>query len=224
MPTAPIFPYMPGVGFPKGRSVGQWDTTIQAAMSGKETRFANRTQARYKYTLVAKALDSSGANAGLVADSKQILDAFFNATLGGALLFNYWDEDDNTADGVEYGVGDGTSTQFQLGRSVQGWFDYIFAPIISGGAVYVRPGNTSLVAPYSAPVLEDNGALVSSSAYSISQSGLVTFGAAPAAGHALTWSGSYFWPCNFDDDTLDMSKFMGSLWEAKKIAFTTRIF
>lgn len=219
-----IFPYMPGLSYPVGRSVGQWDTTIQVSVSGKETRFANRTQARYKYSLSVEGLDSLGTNTSLIAFSRQILDAFFNSTLGGALVFFFWDTEDNTVFGAEFGTGDSLTTQFQLLRDNQGSVDYIFAPIISGGTVYPQPGNTGLTAQFSAVEIFNNGTLVSSSAYTISSSGLVTFSSPPAGGAVLTWTGSYFWPCNFDDDTLQASKFMMGLWEAKSIKFTTRIY
>jgi hypothetical protein len=45
--TTLVFPYLPGLGWPVTRSPGNFDTVIQTAMSGKEVRFANRTQARY---------------------------------------------------------------------------------------------------------------------------------------------------------------------------------
>ena len=367
-----LFPYLPGLTWPVGRSVGQWDTTRQVSVSGKETHFANRTQARYAYTLDVEALDANGSRAALVAYSKQALEAMFNATFGGALIFNFWDADDSAVVGQPFGTGDGATTTFQLYRTTAGgWSDAVFAPVIAGSApVQVQAGTGGAWAPnnmaawssdltnaawtktsstvtsgvsdpfggstaftltataangyvsqfdaatvglpslvfsvwvrrrtgsgavqfynddtggwtnvaltsswrrlsvsnglgvysgigvnlttsgdavdlygpqieanasgspgayiataaapaYGSPILYANGTVIATSAYTLSSSGLVTFTAAPSSGVALTWSGSYWWPCNFDDDTLSMSKFMGGLWEAKAIKFTTRIF
>jgi hypothetical protein len=222
--AAPVFPYLPGLTVPVTRSAGAFDTTTQVAMSGKEVRFANRTQARYKYELTVSGLDSSGANAGLVAYSKQALEGFFAQCLGGALIFNYFDVDDFQATAQQFGVGDGVTTAFQLARALGGWSDLIFAPLNQVGPVVVpSPNGRTMNAPNPSPTIYDNGSPVPSANYSITN-GLVAFNAAPISGHALTWTGNFYWPCNFDDDTLALAKFMGGLWEAKKIAFTTRIF
>ena len=221
--TTPIFPYLPGITYPVDRTAGLFDTVKQVAASGKETRFARQTQARYRYTLEITGLDSRNRDPTLGLYSKQIFEGFYNSLLGGALIFNFWDTEDNTVVNGGFGTGDGTTTQFQLGRPNQGSFDNIFAPILSGGTVYVQPGST-LTPAYAAPLIYNNGSLVSSSAYSISSSGIVTFNAAPGSGAALTWTGCWFWPCNFDDDSLDLSNIWFGVWSAKKVTFTTRVF
>lgn len=223
--TTLVFPYLPGMTWPVGRSVGAFDTTTQVAMSGKQNSFANRTQARYKYEVTFAALDSSGANAGLIANSQQTLAGFFNQCLGGALIFNFWDVDDNLATTQPFGVGDGATTAFQLARGSGGWSDNVFAPLNSGSPVTVpsASGGTT-TAPYAKPNVYINGSLQSAATYSLSAYGVVTFNSAPSTGAALTWTGNFYWPCNFDDDTIALSKFMSGLWEAKSVKFTTRIF
>ena len=222
--TTPVFPYLPGLGWPVTRSPGDFDTVIQTAMSGKEVRFANRTQARYKYELVVESLSSNSANANLVARSKQLLEGFYNQCLGGALIFNYFDVDDYETIAQQFGVGDGSTAAFQLVRALGGWVDNIYAPLNQAGPVVVpSPNGGTMNAPYPAPLIYDNASLVSSSNYTI-VNGLVTFNTPPTSGHALTWTGDYWWPCNFDEDTISLAKFMGGLWEAKSIKFTTRVF
>ena len=49
----------------------------------------------------------------------------------------------------------------------------------------------------------------------------VTISPAPAAGAALSWTGTYFWLCRFDEDSLEFSNFMYLFWELKKCSFTT---
>ena len=412
-----VFPYLPGLTWPVDRSEGLFDTTTQVSGSGKKTSFANKTQATYRYSLAFEGLDSSGANAGLIAYSKQALSGFFNQTLGGAAIFNFFDVDDGQATAQSFGTGDGATATFQLARSSSGWVDYVFAPMNAaaptlvpgpaGGQVYApnnlwvnanslgsaylgnvtvaagatdpaggtlavtmsetaatgihfllagansRPagvpvtysvyvkqgtsryaaigldngspsyagagmvvdlqtgtilssltfngagaalttrisaapngfwrvslsfipdatttyweayvfgcasssptygqsyaGNTAnniivafpqveasvaiggpsvylptlSAANFGAPSIFKAGVLQDPSTWSLGSTGAITFASAPAGGAALTWTGPYYWPCQFDDDALAASKFMGGLWEAKKVSFTTRIF
>ena len=219
-----IFPYLPGLAFPVDRVAGNWDTTREVAVSGKEVRYANRTQARRKYTVDIEGLDSSGKYSSITTNSLQQLEAFFNSCFGSALIFNFWDVDDNTVTGQQFGTGDGATTAFQLVRTASGYVDNIFAPLTAGGTITVPSANGGTTsAPYSVPAIYAAGTLVSSANYSITN-GLVTFNTAPASGAALTVNMSYYWPCNFDDDSLALSKFMYGLYEAKKLSFTTRIF
>jgi hypothetical protein len=219
--STPVFPYLPGMSWPVERSIGKFDTTRQEAMSGKVVTFANRTQARYQYTVTIEAVDAAGIYANLVAYSKQTLEGFFNSLLGGASLFNFWDVDDNTAVTQGFGTGDGVTTTFQLARALStSWSDYIYAPITSGGTVVVpsgtSPGTTN--APYTTVTVFDNGGAAGT--YSVSSLGLVTFTTPPAPGHALTWTGCYYQLCRFDDDQMDLSKFMPSAYGVNKLSFT----
>lgn len=413
--TSPLFPYLPGLTFPVERAP-VWDTSIETAVSGREARYANRTQPRYRYAVPISGLDAGGQFPGLVANSKHALEALFNATAGGAGVFNFWDADDCTVERQPFGTGDGATTQFQLYRTTPGgWSDAVYAPVLapsapkltqaggltyaphnfltnsflgssdgltgSGftiagsqadpfggtsavlmtetattavhyswdyssftvsqalvGSIYLKPGTVSIaqivcqsasgsnpgffanfdlaagsvtnagvtgggafasaaIAPvgggwqrcsiygvtnvgdagcgftvvglggnrsagltpsyagstgntfsaafpqleyasaggapsifkptlvpmnYGSPSILANGAL-QTSGYSISATGLVTFNSAPSNGAALTWTGAYWWPCTFDDDTLALSKIMGGIWSVDKIGFTTRI-
>ena len=223
--TAPVFPYLPSLAFPVKRSGGNFDTTTQVAMSGKKTTFANRTQASRKYEIVVTGLDSSGAWATLVANSLQAVEGLFNQCLGSALIFNYWDVDDCQVVAQEFGVGDGVSTKFQLARAAGGWADLIFAPLNSAGPIVVPNPNGpgTINAPYPLPLIYIAGVL-QTSGYTVSSSGLVTFTPAPSGGAALTWTGNFYWPCNFDDDMIPLSKDAGGRWSAKSIKFSTRIF
>jgi hypothetical protein len=111
--TTPVFPYLPGLTWPIDRAP-IWDTSVQKALSGKQTRFANKTQPTYRYSAVISGLDSSGTFSSLSAYSKQSLEALFNQTQGGAGIFNFFDPYDSFASAQQFGVGDGTTTAFQL--------------------------------------------------------------------------------------------------------------
>lgn len=366
------FPYLPGLTFPVERSSAQFDTTTQIAMSGKKTTFANRVQGVYEYNLTVDALDSGGANAALVNNSWQTLVGFINQCYGGALVFNYFDVDDNAAVAQNFGTGDGVTTAFQLSRAIGGWGDNIFAPLnvsspvlvpaLLGGQVYaphnllensntfngagwgvaagsytlansvsdpfggttawtmtatsagasinnttaivgnfvssiwlrrrtgvgvirlytpdqVTPVTVALTAAWTRfstasansagplvfsqiqiqtsgdaidifgaqveqslvttpstyiptlsapnpgkPRILKAGVMQDPSTYTIGPTGVVTFTSAPSALAALTWFGNYYWPCNFDEDSIAMTKMWLNTWDAKSIKFTTRIF
>jgi uncharacterized protein (TIGR02217 family) len=90
-----------------------------------------------------------------------------------------------------FGTGDGLTRSFQLTKTYT-----------RGPATYVRKIGLPLLANL---VIWDNAGLVSPTAYSVTRpGGLVTFTAAPLAGHALTWGGLFDIPVRFDaDDSLD---------------------
>jgi hypothetical protein len=56
--------------------------------------------------------------------------------------------------------------------------------------------------------------------YSLSTTNLVTFTSAPASTVPLLWSGSFYYRCRFDADSLDFGEFMYRLWDLKKLTLT----
>ena len=201
-----ILPTLPGITWPVDKSVGQFDTTVQTSISGKENRHINRIQPRYTYTIQIAALDSNGTNAGLIYNSLQTLVGFFNQCYGKALAFQYIDPDDNSIITQPFGAGDSTTTTFQLCRTLGDFTDNVFA--LTGS-----------------PLIYLNGAIQTSGTnYSFNmQTGIVTFTAAPSLGASLTWTGTYAWWCAWDNDALDLSNFASGLYEMKKASFSTKI-
>lgn len=143
----------------------------------------------------------------------------FMATYGGAGLFLFTDPNDNTVVNNSQScliaapsgsllasqlTGDGSTTQFQLGRKIDQGLDVIQQ--VSNVNVYV------------------NGTLATGVTVS---DGMVTFASAPAAGATLTWSGSFQYLCRFTDDTLkDLARTSknqsGFLWSCPSISFESR--
>jgi hypothetical protein len=98
-------------------------------------------------------------------------------------------------------TGDGTSTIFQLARPIGQAVDVLQQ--VTGVHVFVA--GTEVAA-------------------TVSDSGVVTFAAAPANGAVLTWSGNFRYLCQFTEDTLrDLAtvdkNFAGWLWSCGSIAF-----
>jgi hypothetical protein len=126
----------------------------------------------------------------------QLMGLYFSCNgRAGTFLFN--DPFDNTVTAANFGTGDGSSQTFQLVR-----------PMGTGGNDIVQNLN-------GAPSLYNNGTLLTSG-YSIDSKGVVTFDSAPADGHALTWTGSFYFRLRFKEDTLqELKEFFNEAWTAQ---------
>ena len=193
--TIPTFPTLIGQAFPFIRKP-LWQTLTLSSVSGRRARYPLRNIPQYQFSLVYDLLRS-----GPFYSELQSLMGFYNLMRGsyGVFQFNY--ADDNTATNNLFGVGDGSSTTFQLMRSYGGVTEPVFAPVTT--AVYV------------------NGTQAAN--YSLSPTGMVTFTTPPSGGAQLTWTGTFNWLCRFDDDSVEFSKFADQFWEVQKITFTTEI-
>lgn len=89
----------------------------------------------------------------------------------------------------QFGTGDGATTVFQLTKKYT-----------SGPSTYTK----TIFKPVAGTVqIANNSSLVAPSGYTLdTTTGLVTFGAAPAAGHKLTWGGEFDRPVQFGMDKL----------------------
>jgi uncharacterized protein (TIGR02217 family) len=192
-----VLPTLPGMNFPVGRSP-IWQTDVQYSVSGKRTSISNWTYPKWKYTIGFDVLRSNA-----LAELQQMV-GFFNARQGRFDTFLFNDPDDNSVLLQGFGFGDGTTTKFQLARAYGG---------------YVEP--VLVVNSTPAPQIYVNGTLkIGGTDYTLNvTTGLVTFVTAPANGTALTWTGAYYWRCEFLDDQIDPSKFMTQLWELKTLNF-----
>ena len=188
--TTPTFPTLQGLAWPVNR-VPKWDTLKQTPWSGKDTRLQKWSYPIYEFTLTFNYLSATDyAN----------IEGFYNLAGGAAQMFQFQDANDKSVTNQGFGTGDGATTTFQLVRSFGGFVMPIFAPTGS-------------------PTIKDNGATVNPANYTINATGLVTFTAAPTAGHALTWTGNFNWLCWFTDDALSLSEIMKNIFELKKLIF-----
>lgn len=192
--SVPVFPLLPGIAYPRPRAA-RWDTVKQDALSGKRTRYPLWTFPVYEYELTFSYLRSDANTA-----EWQALLGFINSVQGAAQLWAYSDPDDNSVSAQPFGSGDGVSTSFQLVRTIGGFTEPVFlvkgSPVVKVAGVTVTPASIS---PY----------------------GAVNFASPPAGGAALSWSGSYYWPCRFDEDLTSFSKFLVAIYELKSLKFST---
>jgi len=187
-----VYPTLPGLDFSVVRDVIAPPVAIKTTPSLREYRGRDSTYTRYGYTLVYAFLRSAAAYNEL-----QTLLGFYNLVGGTFDSFLFTDPDDSVASAMQFAVGNGSTTVFQLTRSVGGFAE----------AIYDFNGSVSVF---------DNGTNVGSGV-SVSSTGVATFTTAPAAGHLLTWSGSYYRRCRFTGEKMSATKFMNLLWEARKV-------
>jgi hypothetical protein len=195
--TGPVFPTLPGITYPVKRSPN-WRAVKQDGLSGKRTRLSLFTDPTYSFELPFSFLRSDSVNL-----EWQQLQGFINSLNGAVGLFGFTDPDDNSVSGQGFGEGDGTTLgPFQLVRALGGFAEPVF--LLNGY-----------------PTIYVNG--IVNTQWKIDAFGNVFFnsGNAPASGALLSWSGSYYWPCRFDEDTTDFSKFLNQIFELKSLKFTT---
>jgi len=181
-----------------------WNTGEQVALSRKRSTIAYMAYPAIHFELEYELLRDD-----LTTSDLKAIVGLFNACQGKAGTFLFTDPDFNTfssSNQQSFGTGDGTTTIFQLVAQYQN----------AGG-----PGYSELIQNLNGtPVLYNNGTIIGSG-YVIGPTGIVTFSTAPLAGHALTWSGSFYYRCAFDEDKLDLSKFLNQWWKGKNVAFTS---
>lgn len=198
--AVPVFPSIAaliGRGWPVKRTQ-RWSSVMQDALSGKRTRSSLFTYPTYAYELTFNVLRSTAA----INEWQQLSD-FISSLYGPTQMFAFDDANDDSVTNQAFGAGDGTTQNFQLVRTLFSFTEPVF--LINGAPTIKVAGVTQ----------------VSGVDYNISATGNVAFHAAPAAAAALTWTGSYYWPCRFDEDNTDFSNFMQNLFELKTLKFST---
>ena len=159
-----------------------WNTARRQAQSGKETRVALR-----QFPLIHFELNYELLRDDVTVSDLKALVGLFNSTQGKFGTFLFTDPDFNTVTAQPFGTSDGsTTTQYQLVAT------YANA---SGPGYAEKIENLNVFPPTQ---LFDNGTLIQGASYSIGPTGLVQFTSPPAAGHALTWTGSFYYRCAFD--------------------------
>lgn len=193
-----VFPTLTqSVGFPVKR-MPEWDTVKADALSGKRTRTSNRSYPIYRYELVFKVLRTAAAYL-----EWQTLQGFINQQLGGAGLWLYDDVNDDTAAAQTFGTGDGASTAFQLVRTLGGFGEPVFSPNVITD-------------------IKVNGVTKTLGVdYTVGSYGVITFATAPAGGAVLSWDGTYYWACRFDDDQFAFEGSYSGIMNLKSLKFST---
>lgn len=201
--SAFILPSLVGLGFDVTRTP-TWDTIVQQAINGKETRIAKLTYPRWKWSLTYNVLRSSAAFAEL-----QQLAGFFNARQGMFDTFLYQDADDNSVTGQQIALGDGTTTAFQLIRAFGGFVEPMLAPNTSH-TINVYINGTLQVTGYT---------ITSWNSGNAAGPGVIIFTTAPTSGAIITADFSYYFPVRMSDDNVPFTLFLSQYYKAKQFSF-----
>ena len=198
-----LFPTLPGLAWSVTKSP-TFQTRIQRAASGRELRALDYPYPLWQFTLVFDLLRDN-PTAGY--DELRTLMGFFMACQGAYATFLFRDPSDDRVAGQQIGIGNASTTVFQLQRAV--------GVTLPGGG-FQEP----IVAPNVATAVYLDGITQGPASYSIdSNTGLITFETAPGSGLIITADFSYYFRCRFIDDSYAFENFMYQLWQLKKLTF-----
>jgi len=193
-----VFPTLAGIAWNLGRAT-TFKNRRARNLAGMETAFLYAKYPLYRFVLNYEFLRDIAAT----PDYDTLLGFIQARALGGdSFLFTDWS--DNAVTDMQFGTGDGVTTQFQITRA--------FA---AGGFSFAEPVQNinTLTNIKKATVVQTNPAN-----YTIDANGLVTFVAAPAGAAALTWTGTFYYRCRFDGDKLDTNAIANGFWDLAQLA------
>ena len=198
-----IFPTLPGLAWSVTKTP-TFQTRVQRAVSGRELRALDYPFPLWQFALVYDFLRDN-PEAGY--DELRSLLGFFMLCQGAFGTFLFQDPSDFQVIGQQIGVGNASTTAFQLQRTMG-------AILPNGG--FLEP----ITAPDIVRAIYFNGITQDPTTYSVDPAtGLVTFGIAPASGLTITADFTYYFRCRFADDKYDFENFMFRLWQLKKLTF-----
>ena len=204
--SSQVFPTLQGLGWDIVRTP-MWRNTRQSSYAGVDTSIAYWSFPKWKWELTFNVLREGSFGVGSYTELTQLM-GLYNQMRGGFDSFLYTDQDDNTVTDQAIGAGDGTTTAFQLVRQYAGLVEPMFAPNV---VTNVKVNGVTKTA----------GVDYTIGAWGSANPGKVLFTVAPANGLSITVTYSYYFPCRFDDDSMDFTKFMQALFSAKGVTFTS---
>lgn len=203
--TMEVFPALDGLELNIKRRA-EFKTALFEATSGKESRISLRQYPKTTFNLSFEFLINDEDDSQMVE-----LLAFMLRHLGMAKAFLFDDPVDNHVVQRTLGTGDGSRTDWQLSRNLNGFVEPIayvnrVANLDEGfdGELYV----------YLDSVLKVEGA-----DYTVSDVGLLSFTSPPSVGAVITWSGRFYYKVRFTQDGYDIERIVQDLFEAREIEF-----
>lgn len=198
-----IFPALAGLAWSVTKTP-TFQTRIQRAVSGRELRVLDYPYPLWQFALIYDFLRDEPA-AGF--DELRTLLGFFMLCQGAFGTFLFQDPTDCQVTGQQIGIGNASTTVFQLQRAM--------GTALPGGG-FLEP----IVAPKLVNAIYFDGITQDPASYSVDpNTGVVTFGTAPGSGLIITADFSYYFRCRFIDDRYDFENFMYRLWQLKKLTF-----
>lgn len=213
-PTPPIpMSGSPLPGFPTKWMPTFKTTILQGHSSGREIRRYNQIYALHEITLLFEVLRDQTQNqtpfvplAGFT-EYMQLCQQFIRE-YGTAGIFYFDAPWDDSRTGELIGTGDGTHTQFVIGRTF-GTVAYNLTEPIGG--------INQLTTVYF------DGSPIASDLYSVGRGYLLNFNTPPASGVTITADFSFYYRCRFMADNLDFEEFMKNIWSVKQLKMRSLI-
>lgn len=172
-----------------------FSTIVRTSASGRELRASMQSYPTWMFTRKYEFLRDSMVNG---VNELKVIVGFFLLRMGSFDSFLYEDPDDNSVIDQQVAIGNGTTKTFQLVRSFGGFLE----PTMNVKAI--------------TDVKIDG---VATTEYVHGTLGRITFNDAPGVGEIVSWSGSYYFRCRFNDDDADFEQFLKKFWQLKKLEF-----
>ena len=189
-----VLPYLIGQT-PEVNKAPLWSTRIARSTSGRERRSALWPYPLWQFELKYEVIRNKATLPELTT-----MWEFFNVAQGQAGTWLFVDPSDNLiTTPYAFGSGNGVQTQFTLTRPLNSFSEPVFG--VYGQTVYINGTSTS--------------------AYTLSSNGVITFTTPPAGGAALTWSGYFYFGCRFLQDDLTFKQMVLALWSGDSLKFTS---
>jgi uncharacterized protein (TIGR02217 family) len=206
-----LFPRIRGLGWSITKNP-TFSTEIQSSLAGREVRVQNFQNPIWEFTLAYEYLFNDPRSRDENEQTPlETLVGFFLARGGqfDDFLLNESDLtqrlEDSVYSGQPIGTGDGTTKNFQLVRNFGGFLESCQNPANQVATIY------------------DNGTAQAANTYIITN-GLVTFTAAPLAGHSITADFTFLHRVRFDVGTsrggkegIEFNNFLFNLYECKEV-------
>ena len=192
-----VLPDLPGRSWPIGKRP-KFNTSVQTAVDLSELRTSFSATPVYEFGFSYDLLRDQLVQGDVTYDELRQLMGFYMARLGKWDSFLYTDPTDCSAAAQLFGTGDGSTTAFNLARTV--------------GAFTERVANVNTIS-------EITVANTPTSNYTVNSTGTVTFTSAPASNAALRWTGTYYFRCRMAADELEFTNFMSKLWDVRQLDF-----
>jgi uncharacterized protein (TIGR02217 family) len=196
-----IFPTLTGMSFTVNKGPS-FNTLTKQAASGRQVRVSLQSSPVWKFKLAFEFLRDRAA----ATSDVQNLWAFFNAVNGQFNQFYFLDPYENAVLDQGLGVGNGSTTSFQLTRTVGAGTGYPWIEPVYGVS--------------GAPTVYVNGAVT---AATLNAYGVISFATPPANGAAISWSGTFMFLCHFTQDDLQLSQMVKGLWSLDGLEFESLI-
>jgi uncharacterized protein (TIGR02217 family) len=218
MSQPPIFPTLPGLGWPVAKSP-RFATRTQKAVSGRQLRIVDQQYPIWTFTLGFPLLRDgndlrAGAGIGLGIGYNELrnLAGFFVALQGAYGDFLFSDPTDNQVTGGLIGVGNGSITSWPLQRlfGTSGFYDPVLGAITGGSPSFNA---------YLNGVRQSAGYSLSSQFGYTGLADTISFASPPGSGVTVTCDFAFYFLCHFSDDAMDLENFLYQLWQAKQVKF-----